>query len=283
MDQVCYFCHAKAFKSLLERHRIPVDKRKSLTKRFFKMVSDFPDHATAPELTREVHAMLRVAAGGRDLYADEKKTSNDGLMAIYSKLRKTVLASDNPFDTALRLAIGGNIIDFGPTQHFDLDDTLNRVLKTPLAIDHSTLLMNKIKSAKNILYLGDNTGEIVLDKLFLENIAHPDITFAVREKPILNDATMKDALYVGIDKVVAQIITNGDDAPSTLLHRTSSSFNEAFYSADLIISKGMGNLEGLIDVKRENLFFVLIVKCAHMASLLGARNGDFVVKLHGMS
>jgi uncharacterized protein with ATP-grasp and redox domains len=180
----------------------------------------------------------------------------------------------------LRLSIGGNIIDFGPTQDFDLDGTLSRVLETPLAIDHSKVLKEKIRTAKDILYLGDNTGEIVLDKLFLETIAHPNVTFVVRERPILNDATIDDAIETGIDKVAAGIMTNGDDAPSTLLHRTSSEFNEKFFSADLIISKGMGNLEGLIDVKRENLFFVLIVKCAHMASLLGANNGDFVVKLH---
>ena len=91
---------------------------------------------------------------------------------------------------------------------------------------------------------------------------------------------MEDALEIGLDKIVAQIISNGDDAPSTLLHRTSKSFNDAFNSAELIISKGMGNLEGLIDVNRENLFFVLIVKCVHMAYLLSVKNGDFIAKLH---
>ncbi len=280
MDQVCYFCHAKAFEQLLKRHRIPDEARKPLTKRFFKMVSEFPDEATAPELTREVHAMLRKAAGKSDLYENEKRSANKNLLAIYPKLKEIVKTSKNPFDTALRLSIGGNIIDFGPTQNFDLDGTLKRVLHTPLAIDHSALLNEKISSAKDILYLGDNTGEIVLDKLFLDTIAHPNVTFVVREHPILNDATMADALETGIDKVVARVITNGDDAPSTLLHRTSAAFNEAFHTADLIISKGMGNLEGLIDVQRKNLFFVLIVKCAHMATLLGARNGDFIVKLH---
>ncbi len=280
MDQVCYFCHAKAFESLLERHQIAPGKQKPLTRRFFKMVAEFPDEATAPELTREVHDLLRNAAGKKDLYKTEKKTSNSGLSSIYPRLRQAVQKSKNPFDTALRLAIGGNIIDFGPTQNFDLDGTLERVLRTPLAIDHSALLREKINAAENILYLGDNAGEIVLDKLFLETVAHPNVTFVVRDRPILNDVTMEDALEVGIDKVTANVISNGDDAPSTLLHRTSPLFNKAFYSADLIISKGMGNLEGLIDVKRDNLFFVLIVKCAHMAGLLGAQNGDFIVKLH---
>ncbi len=280
MDQVCYFCHAKAFELLLERHHIPLEKRKPLTKQFFKMVSEFPDKATAPELTREVHALLRQAAGSKDLYEEEKRSGNERLLNLYPKLRNMVKNSEDPFDTALRLSIGGNIIDFGPTQNFDLDGTLKRVLDTPLAIDHSGLLKEKVRTAKDILYLGDNTGEIVLDKLFLETIGHPNVTFVVRERPILNDATMDDALKVGIDKVAARIMTNGDDAPSTILHRTSREFNEKFNSADLIISKGMGNLEGLIDVKRENLFFVLIVKCTHMAALLGAQKGDFIVKLH---
>jgi len=280
MDHICYFCHSKAFEGLLERNQIPEEKRRPLIKQFFRMVSEFPDGATAPELTRDVQDMIRQVTGNPDPYTKEKIKSNAALMELYPELQKKVQKSKNPFDTALRLAIGGNIIDYGPTQAFDLDGTLDRVLKTPLAIDHSNLLKQKIENAGNILYLGDNTGEIVLDKLFIETIGHPNITFVVRDRPILNDATLEDALEIGIDKVVAQIITNGDDAPSTLLHRTSKSFNDAFYSADLIISKGMGNLEGLINVKRENLFFVLIVKCVHMANLLGVKNGDFIAKLH---
>lgn len=280
MDQVCYFCHSKAFEELLERNSIPNEKRRPLIKQFFRIVSEFPDKGTAPELTRDVQELIRQVSNNKDPYLGEKTKSNAGLLALYPGLKKRIQKSREPFDTALRLAIGGNIIDYGPTQTFDLDGTLDRVLTTPLTINHSDLLRQKIENANNILYLGDNTGEIVLDKLFLETISHPNVTFVVREKPILNDATMEDALEIGLDKVVAQIISNGDDAPSTLLHRTSKVFNDAFYSADLIISKGMGNLEGLIDVKRKNMFFVLIVKCAHMASLLGANNGDFIVKLH---
>jgi len=280
MDQVCYFCHSKSFEKLLDRNKIPIEKRRPLIKQFFRIVSEFPNEATAPELARDVQELIRQITDNGDPYIEEKTKSNAILIALYPELKKRVHESKDPFNTALRLAIGGNIIDYGITQTFDLDDTLDRVLTTPLAIDQSDLLRQKIENANNILYLGDNTGEIVLDKLFLETIEHPNVTFVVRGKPILNDATMEDALAIGLDKIVAHIMSNGDDTPSTLLHRTSKEFNDAFYSADLIISKGMGNLEGLIDVKRKNMFFVLIVKCAHMASLLGAKNGDFITKLH---
>src|SRR5690606_13963972 len=137
-----------------------------------------------------------------------------------------------------------------------------------------------IKNAKTILYLGDNCGEIVLDKLFLENINHPNIYFAVREKPVLNDATQKEAKEVGINEF-AKIISNGDDTPSTLLHRVSPDFLEIYNAADLIISKGMGNYEGLMFESDPRIFFLLMIKCSVIGESLGVRKGEFVVKQSG--
>ncbi len=118
-----------------------------------------------------------------------------------------------------------------------------------------------------------------MDRLFLETINHPDVTFAVRGKPILNDATMEDANLTGLAHV-AKIISNGDDAPSTLLHRTSKEFNEVYEQADLVIAKGMGNLEGLLNTGKNKLFFMLIAKCDHISNLLGVNVGDFIIMDH---
>ena len=111
----------------------------------------------------------------------------------------------------------------------------------------------------------------------METIDHPNVWFAVREKPILNDATIKEAYEVGIQKF-AKIISNGDDAPSTLLHRVSPEFMEIYQTADLIISKGMGNYEGLMDETDSRLFYLLMIKCEVIGKKIGAKKGDFVVK-----
>jgi uncharacterized protein with ATP-grasp and redox domains len=131
-------------------------------------------------------------------------------------------------------------------------------------------------NAKNILYLGDNAGEIVMDKLFLETIKHQNVYYAVRGMPVINDVTIEDAKYVGIDKF-AKIISNGYDSPSTILDKCSEEFINIYNKADLIISKGQGNLEGLINVKNEKIFFLLMVKCGVIGDELGVKKGDFVV------
>lgn len=194
-----------------------------------------------------------------------------------NEFRDQITNSKNPFNTALRLAVAGNIIDFGPTHQFDVSGTIQRVMESDFAFDHSEKLKLEIEKAKSILYLGDNCGEVVLDKLFLETINHPNVYFAVRERPVLNDVTKKEAVEVGIDKV-AKIITNGDDAPSTLLHRVSKDFLEIYHSVDLIISKGMGNYEGLMYETDPRLYFLLMIKCQVIGDKIGAQKGDFIVK-----
>jgi len=176
----------------------------------------------------------------------------------------------------LRLSIAGNIIDFGANDNFNLLGTLDRVLSNDFAIDHSGSLREKIEKAKTILYLGDNAGEIVFDKYFIQIIDHPGLTYVVRGSPIINDATMKDAEFTGMNDV-ANVITNGYDAPSTVLNKSSEQFRKYFKDADLIISKGQGNLEGLLPLNDSRIFFLLMVKCDVIAESLNVKKDSFVV------
>ena len=107
--------------------------------------------------------------------------------------------------------------------------------------------------AHKLLYIGDNCGEIVLDKLFLEHIDVDEKVFVVREKPVINDITEEDARMVGMDKV-ARVKTTGNDSPGAVWERSSKEFRKLFMEADVVISKGQGNLEGLIDEKHEQLY-----------------------------
>ncbi len=278
MNYECLICHIKGLQKRMDKYEIAEEERNSLVSEMIHDIAAIDlDNSYSPEVTRNLLEKLVVNSGISDPYKKEKEESNCELIKRYPEFKKRVEEADDKFDTALRLAIAGNIIDFGPTHKFDVEATIERVFTSDLAFDDSAALKVEIEKAKTILYLGDNCGEIVLDKLFLETINHPNVIFAVRDKPILNDATIKEATEVGIPEV-AKLISNGDDAPSTLLHRVSTEFLEIYKSVDLIISKGMGNFEGLMDETDPRLFYLLMVKCPVIGQKVGAAKGDFVVK-----
>lgn len=278
MNYECLLCQVKALSKRMDKYEIKDEKRNALVSKMIKEIADIDlDNSYSPEITRNILAKMEEESIISDPYAKEKQQSNNEILKRYSEFKSLAEESENKFDTALRLAIAGNIIDFGPTHKFDVNGTIEKVLTSEFAIDHSKQLKQEIENAETILYLGDNCGEIVLDKLFLETIDHPNVWFAVREKPVLNDATKKEAIEVGIPEV-AKIISNGDDTPSTLLHRVNPEFLEIYKNADLIISKGMGNYEGLMNQKDSRLFYLLMIKCPVIGEKIGAQKGDFVIK-----
>ena len=137
-------------------------------------------------------------------------------------------------------------------------------------------MKDKTATSENVLFLGDNAGEIVFDKFFIRTIDHKNLTYVVRGGPVINDATIEDAEYTGINRIV-NVISNGYDAPSTIPSESSSEFQHYFNKADIIISKGQGNLEGLIPLNDERIFYLLMVKCDVMAEFLNVEKGSFVV------
>jgi uncharacterized protein with ATP-grasp and redox domains len=236
----------------------------------------FKNFATTPEIQRELSIKFSSISGIDDPFTEEKAKSNRLASELYREWKPKLTESDHPFELALRLSIAGNIMDYGAGNSFDIYKTIDKVISATFAIDHSNQLKQQILKAKSILYLADNAGEIVFDKLFLETIGHPDVTIAVRGGRALNDATFQDAEAAGIDSV-AKVISNGFDAPSTVLGQCSEEFLAVYHSADLIISKGQGNLEGLIHEKDPRIFFLLMVKCDVMAEMLNVKKGSFVV------
>jgi uncharacterized protein with ATP-grasp and redox domains len=197
-------------------------------------------------------------------------------LELEEDIRNTIKKAKDPFQTALRYALAGNVIDFAPSKSFDVFKALATAVSKKPAIDHSLLLEKELKKASVVLYLGDNAGEIVMDKLFIETIDHTDLYYAVRGAHIINDITLEDAEYVGMTKI-ANVISNGYDAPSTLLKRCSPEFRKIYDKADIVISKGQGNLEGLIDRTDKKIFFLLTVKCDVMAEMIGVEENDVVV------
>jgi uncharacterized protein with ATP-grasp and redox domains len=262
---------------LLEKENLSSGEKKCFARDMFGLFNEIKHDFSIPMISRELHVLLKQYSNNPDPYKEVKKQSNDLVLGMYSELKKIIFHSVNSFDTALRLAIAGNIIDFGIGNDFDLRETINQVLNSNFAIDDSLQLKQALTEAKTVLYLGDNCGEMVFDKLFIETIGHSNLIYAIRGEPVINDATMEDAKYIGMD-LVADVISNGYDAPSTILEHCSSAFLEVFDRADVIISKGQGNLEGLLGQTTKDVYFLLMVKCEVIADVLGVKKGNFVVR-----
>lgn len=275
-DYRCFFCFTRAFEKLLLQFELSDQQKNDFTRRLAAAYAQTNGDFSAPVFARELHAILRSFTQNPDPYLLVKQHSNNLVLQKYPELKQQVINADDPFEMALRLAIAGNIIDFAVSSHFDLDATIDHVLASNFAINHANNLRMALREAKSVLYLGDNCGELVLDKLFIETIMHPHMQFAVRGAPAINDATLDDARSVGMQQV-ADLISNGYDAPSTLLEYCSDDFKDAFQKADVIISKGQGNLEGLIGNTDKHIFFLLMVKCDVIAEIIGVKKGTFVV------
>lgn len=275
MNEGCKTCLSENFDRLLNKKIFSPDEASEFNA-FFHRVINNSENKTTVEVQRDLYHKLRLLTGVSDPYLDEKQQSNRVGLELYREWRPKLITARDPFFLALRLAIAGNIMDYGVNQVFDIHKTIDSVLHADFAIDHSDLLQQRIKEAKSILYLGDNAGEIVFDKLFIETIQHPNVTYVVKGGPILNDVTLQDAEDIGLYEV-ADVISNGYDAPSTLLEKCSSEFLNFYHSVDLIISKGQGNLEGLINEKDPRIFFLFMVKCDVIAERIGVKKGSFVV------
>ncbi len=231
-----------------------------------------------PALAHEIHRIIREASGSPDPYADLKRNLNEAALDMLPELEKLVEESSDPFETAVRLAIAGNIIDFGFTSTMEPEkvrDTIKKALEYPFPETAIAGFKAATHSAQSILYLADNAGEIVFDKLLIEQLPRGRVTVAVRGRPILNDVMLADAEQVGIHEL-AEVIDNGSDAPGTVLELCSEEFRERFNAADLIISKGMGNYEALNESDRP-IWFLWQAKCNVVSREAGVEVGEMLI------
>jgi len=235
-----------------------------------------------PAMAQQVHRVVRRITGAIDPYLELKDRYNRLAMEMLPEMRQKLAESPDPIETAVRLAIAGNIIDFGVNSTINeaaLDATIARSLTDPIDTEALVQFKEAIVEAKDILYLADNSGEIVFDRLLIEQMPTEKVTLAVRGAPILNDVLMADAEMVGLTDLV-EVIDNGTDAPGTIPELCSESFRQRFESADLIVAKGQGNFETLNDVDRD-IFFLLQPKCAVLARHLDCELGRLIIARSG--
>lgn len=260
------------------RRSTDVEERRILAMREALLAASALDFtATPPELSRELQAVIRRSTGCADPYADAKHAFTALANRLLPALKERVRAAPDPFEAAVKLAIVGNVIDLGVKSGLGLDEVeqaVDSAFGEPLHGDVEAL-RGATASARRILYLADNAGEIVFDTVLLGQLPRGRVTVAVRGAPTLNDAILEDAIAAGIP-ALASLIDNGSSTPGTALDTCSAGFLRHFAAADLIISKGQGNYETLSDVAAP-IAFLFRVKCPIVATQCGHPVGAHVV------
>lgn len=264
-----------------------VDLQRQVLERTFRILLENGLTTPSPVLGTKIHRALREISGESDPYYAEKKRHNRLALDQLPRLRRRIAASPTPFETTVRLAIAGNSIDLalGALEESKIEAALDAGLDQTL-VGSVAELEKAIRAADSILYLTDNAGEIVFDRLLIETLISADfgkrITVALRGAPILNDALLEDAEEVGLSALVPTI-GNGSDGLGVHFDATSQEFNDAFVSADLVIAKGLANWETLASdpgpLHPKKIAFLFKAKCPFIAEEVGARLGDLIVSI----
>ncbi|WP_405289750.1 damage-control phosphatase ARMT1 family protein [Methanobrevibacter sp.] len=247
----------------------------------FKYLSEnFSEGTNSNSTGSTMHALIKQKTGCRDPYYKEKIESNRLALKYLDDVKK-ILDDDDSLENYVKIAIIGNILDFGA---FTLDDDIESVIKSALekdlVIKDIEEFENSLKTQDKVLYLVDNTGEIVFDKLLLAKMKEYslDITIAVKSEPILNDACMEEALDAGLDEF-GEIVEIGAGTVGYVDSKISDEFREIFNNHEFIISKGMGNYEGLteIDLSDKDIYFMLCAKCNTISRDIGVNLHDMLL------
>ncbi|MEZ4509466.1 MAG: ARMT1-like domain-containing protein [Eubacteriales bacterium] len=278
----CEACILAQVKTVADMLNLPDHQRSVVLKDADVFMETADRNATPPGTMVHVWGKLIDTLGGIDPYIEIKSRCNHEAMLLLPDAKNAIELSDDPLAFAMKYAIAGNLIDYSLKEPVTIEQQnarIDAIVHTPFAIDDFEKLRDTLKRSKTLLYLGDNTGEIVFDRLFIETILkyypHLDVVFAVKGRAIMNDVLYNDAFEVGMDHI-ARIIDNGDGAPGTVMSRVSESFRREFELADVVISKGQGNYECLGGFNKENLFFLFTSKCGSVCSEAG-------VPMHSMS
>ena len=245
------------------------------------MASQLDYSLTPPHMGQHIHALIREATGNPDPYRAAKERSNRLALSLYPDLAKRVEQAADPLDAAVRMAIAGNIIDFGIRSHIDDSEVLRSIedaFVLPLDPEAVARLRAAFAAADDVLYVVDNAGEIVFDRLLIDQLGPDKITLVVKAQPIINDATLADAQAAGLGDIVP-IIDNGSSAPGTILDTCSDAFRKRFADADLIIAKGQANYETLSEAE-QHIFLLLKAKCEVIARDIGCEQGSLVALEH---
>jgi damage-control phosphatase, subfamily I len=281
ISRECIHCLARQAVEIAEEATSNVTMQEEIIKRSLKELAEMDFNETAPEIAFRMHQHAKNITGNEDPYARLKEQYNEIAKRIYERINeeKWLERADDSFDMACRLAIAGNIIDFSVglrLKESDIVKSVEESIKHDIYGTGTAALKEAVNKSKNIMYIADNAGEIIFDRFLLENLPVERVTYVVKGGPIVNDATMQDAISTGVSELV-KVIDNGHSAQGTILKDCSSTFKHEFSRADLIISKGQANFETLSDIKGKTIFYLLRAKCSSVALAIGCKQMDYVL------
>lgn len=281
ISRECIHCLARQAVEMAEVATSNVTMQEEIIKRSLQELVEMDFNETAPEIGFRMHQHAKNISGINDPYKRLKEQYNEIAQEIYERIieEKWLDTAEDPFDMACRLAIAGNIIDFSvglKLEHSDIVKSVENSIKHDVFGTGTIALRKAVEKADNIMYIADNAGEVIFDKFLLENLPVNKVTYVVKGGPIVNDATMHDAISTGVADLV-RVIDNGHSAQGTILKDCSSTFRTEFSKADLVISKGQANFETLSDIKDKTIFYLLRAKCSSVASAIGCEQMEYVL------
>lgn len=271
IDSFCIQCYLRRNIDLV-RPLGPESKTTAFAKEVMKMYLAAPEGVSAPWFGPQMADLLHEMYGlDIDRFHDEKIASNRFVLERLDEIRTRVETAEDPVLAGLQFAILGNYLDFSALQgnvSFDtLDEMLSKAMEMELDQDNYASLCHDLEHGKKLLYLTDNAGEIGFDRVFAEAIhkryPHLEITFCVRGGIAQNDATREDAAAVGVP---FPVIDNGNRVPGTQLDQLSDEAKSTLNSADVILAKGMANVETMFG-SGYNIYYAFLIKCPRFVTI----------------
>ncbi|WP_167956453.1 damage-control phosphatase ARMT1 family protein [Anaerosporobacter faecicola] len=255
-----------------------------LFKKVFWELSNMDFQKTNPEVIGMIFSLVKEHVGNHDPYYGIRRYYNEMFLHMESELEEKLTGAEDVLAEAIKYAIVGNVIDFNPVHNNTQEDILqyfDKMSELSLTVDDTQSLRDDLSKAKVLLYLGDNCGEICLDKILIKKIKefYPELSiyFGVRGEAVVNDSIEEDAYFVGMDQY-AKIISNGDQSLGTVLERTSEEFRQVYEQADIVIAKGQANYESLSEQMNKNIYYLLMVKCKVISEYIGIKQKSLVCK-----
>ena len=281
LQEQCLTCIYDQTKRVCELLHVNTGHAREIDKLAHQHIKAFDMNQNPPLNAAPLYEAMAELLKSDDLYAEFKKASSQKAKAFLPLCKNKIENAQNKLFEATKTAVAGNVIDLAAVMLYDLKEELEKIYHTPFAIDDFNALEKQLVHTQTLVYLADNAGEEIFDKLYIQTIKelYPniDVYYFVRGRPIINDLTCKDAFASKMDEV-AIIIDSGVPTPGLVIKLMNENARVIFEKAECIISKGMGNYECLGETKGLPIFFLFKVKCNVVAHAVGAQLGDIVCK-----
>ncbi|MCK5055372.1 MAG: DUF89 family protein [Candidatus Aminicenantes bacterium] len=278
-DNNCVGCVLNQVIRVCEYTGVDQDKKDLIFKKALQKAGEIDyKKMSSPEFAEKIYRLFSDISGEKDPYKKLRKEQNDLILNKIDFFREKIRNSPDPLKKAAIYSLMGNIIDYGAVRLFDPDELFQRFDDVLLSIDDYAEFRRRLPGGKKLVIIGDNAGEAVFDRLFIEEIRrfNPAVTivYGVRSAPAINDMLEEDARYIGLDKV-AEVIKTGSTFAGTVISKSTEKFQNIYQSADIVISKGQGNFETL-EAEDRDILFMLKVKCDVVARCANLELGSLL-------